>query len=216
MKAQKIMLKTMAGMALAGAFFIGCNKNETASLPSAQMNDQRIMAFDEARVSSVSDEIIAAANSVVTNSKLPGFMNLQHLLAGTYLPCNATIDNSAKDKGMWKIIFKGPNCEGTRMRTGVITLQLPYNPLTNVVTSWNVSGSTLAITYNNFRVTDIGATDGVNVNHLLIFSGSKKIMNESGGVPGDPLNIKEPLVQRVTGAEQITFEDGTMRKWNID
>jgi len=127
-----------------------------------------------------------------------------------HYPCNATIDSSLQDQGTLTVTFNGTNCKGTYTRTGSITLQLPYDAATSVVTPWSQAGCVLSITFHDFKISRLKDEKS------LTFNGTKYITNVNGGLVDDASEFTSPILHHITGMLQVTFDDGTVRTWNID
>ena len=190
----------------------GCKKNEetiTASNSDEETAQQMVNANDESRVAEENDQIIDEINQVsVNNSRFCG-PHIHPILSG-HLPCNTTIDSSMASQGRITITFNGNNCFGNRMRSGSITLQLPYDGATNTVTPWSDAGCMLTVTFNAVAITRL------NDNKSIVYNGTRYITNVNGGLVDDATDFTTPIVHHITGIMQITFNNSTTRTWNID
>jgi hypothetical protein len=206
MDTRKVLLNAALGVALAGLVFTGCKKNDdtvTDDGYSEQVNGTDASRFDEA-----SDMIDDDINSIALhNSNFRGVHALWILRGG--VPCNAIIDSSMKDQGLLKVIYRGIDCTGLHSRTGMVTLQLPYNSETQTVTPWSEAGSTLTVTFHDFMITRLSD------HRTVTFHGIKMITNVSGGMVDDGDNLAG-VVQRTTGMMKVVFDNNTSRAWNMD
>lgn len=210
MKKKNLITKAIFSAALVGLIFTGCKKNDEISSLTDETAEQMINASDEARFTSASDEVMDESNDVaLTDSRFRGG-DFQGIILGLHYPCNAVIDSSLKNQGTITVTFNGNNCSNTYSRTGSVTLQLPYDATTNTVTPWSQAGSVLSITFNDFKITKLTGEKS------LTFHGTKYITNVTGGLVDDATDFTTPIVHHITGMIQITFEDNTVRTWNID
>ena len=190
----------------------GCKKSNDndMSTGSDETAELRSNAEDELRVSNDVDDLMNEVNEVaLTNKRFMG-MNAMPFLSGNHIPCNAVIDSSLMSQGTIIITFNGNNCGGNRTRTGSITLQLPYDATSNTVTPWTTAGCVLTVTFSQYRITKM--MNGKSIT----FNGSKQITNVNGGLVDDATSFITPIVHRITGMMQITFDNNTTRTWNID
>ena len=210
MKTKNLILKSVLSLALMAAIFSGCKKDKSDDIDTDETSEQVINASDERTMSSEMDNSEDDANRLMLN--YPHFRGLGRVgvVTGYHIPCNSTVDSSLVAQGKLTITFNGNNCDNKRSRTGVITLQLPYNSVTNEVTSWSTAGCVLTVTFINFKATRLADSKSITVN------GTKYITNVTGGMVDDAANFTTPIVHHITGAMQVTFDDGTTRSWNID
>ncbi|MBL0046728.1 MAG: hypothetical protein IPP32_01325 [Bacteroidetes bacterium] len=210
MNAKKLFLKSLLSLALVGAVFSGCKKDKTDEIDPDETSEQVVNASDERTISSEMEDSEDDANRLLLN--YPHFRGLGWMatLNGNHIPCNSTVDTSLIGQGRLTITFNGNTCDNKRFRTGTITLQLPYNSTTNTVTPWSAAGSMLTVTFTNFKITRLSD------NKSITFNGTKYITNVNGGLVDDATSFASPIVHHITGAMQITFDDGTTRSWNID
>ena len=210
MKTNKLILKSVLCLAVAGAIFTGCKKDKTED-NADESAIQITNGSDEARMSSETDDVADEANRVAL--AYPNFRGVGAIaiVTGNHIPCNAIIDTTLKSQGKLTITYNGNNCGGNRTRTGVITLQLPYNSATNTVTPWSTAGCVLTVTFVNYKVTRLSDGKSITIN------GTKYITNVNGGLMDDADSFASPIVHHITSSTmQITFDDGTTRTWSID
>ncbi|MEP7168747.1 MAG: hypothetical protein ABI855_05200 [Bacteroidota bacterium] len=210
MKTKNAILKTALVLALTGLIFSGCRKNNSFDESSAadELSQQITNGSDESRFSAASDNVLDESNNVaLDNSRFRG-AGFHGIWLLSHTPCNATIDSSQASIGKLTVTFNGTSCDGERTRTGQIVLQLPYNGTS--VTPFSEAGCMLTITFNDFKISRL------NENKTLTFNGTKYVTNVNGGLVDDASEISTPIVHHITGLVQITFDDGTVRTWNID
>jgi hypothetical protein len=210
MKSTNLILKGIFSLVLVGALLTSCRKDKSDDIDTDETAEQTVNASDERTMSSEMDNTEDDANRLMLN--YPGFRGLGWVgvITGNNIPCNSTVDTSLKSQGKLTVTFNGNSCDNKRFRTGVISLQLPYNSLTNTVTPWSTAGCVLTVTFTNFKVTRLSDNKSITLN------GTKYITNVNGGLVDDANSFASPIVHHITGAMQITFDDGTTRSWNID
>ena len=209
MKTKNVITKSILSLALLGMVITGCKKNDETATTTDESAEQMINAGDESRISAENDEVIDGINQVaLNNSRFRGF-GIQPILNGI-VPCNTTIDSSMASQGRITINFNGNNCAGTRSRTGSITLQLPYDAATMIVTPWSAAGCVLTVTFNQLTITRLSD------NKSLVYNGTRNITNVNGGLVDDATDFTTPIVHHITGMMQLTFDNSTTRTWNID
>ena len=210
MKTKNLILRSVLSLALAGAIFTGCKKDKTEEVATDETSEQITNAADERTMNTEMDNSEDDANKLMLN--YPSFRGFGWVgvVTGTHIPCNATVDTSLKSQGTLSLTFTGNNCDNSRLRSGVITLQLPYTSATNTVTPWSTAGCVLTVTFTNFKVTRLSD------NKSIILNGTKYITNVNGGMLDDATTLTAAIVHHITGAMQITFDDGTTRSWSID
>ena len=198
MKRKKIMKSLLVAAAI-GLAFTACKKKSDTTPAIDDAAQQALSASDQSRVETESNQSLDEANAA-----LDGISSTR---SATSFPCNATVDSSAKAAGLIKLHYNGNNCANTKSRTGEIDIQLPYNSSTNTVTRWSVAGSSITLTYINFKVTYLSD------NKSLTFNGTHSVTNVNGG---RLINITagNPIVHKVRANMQLTFDDGTQRTWS--
>ena len=210
MKTKNVITTTILSLSLIGLVITGCKKTEETPATTDESAAQMINAGDDSRISAESDEIVDEVNQVALNNSRFRGINFHPILNGNHLPCNTTIDSSLSSQGTIIVLFNGNNCDNTYSRSGSITLQLPYNSTTMIVTPWSDASCILTITFNQLTITRLAD------NKSLIFNGTKYITNVSGGLVDDATDFNTPIVHHITGMMQITFDNSTTRTWNID
>lgn len=200
MKIKKTMTPIMVATTMC-LIFTGCKKTEdTAPSTTQTTDDSNQQAVSAADINNVENESAKSLDDV--NAVLDGISNLRSSSA----PCNITVDSSAKAIGLIKLTFVGNNCDNTKSRSGIISIQLLYDG-TNV-TRWRTAGAKVTLTYSNFKVTNL--LD----NKSLTFNGTHSVTNVNGGGLGT-ITSGTSVIHKVRGTMQLTFDDGTFRLWNI-
>ncbi len=192
------------------SIFTGCKKDKSDEIDVDETPEQVVNASDERTMSSEMDASEDDANRLMLNFSQFRGIGWAGTLSGNHIPCNSSIDSSLKSQGKLTITFSGNTCDNKRLRSGAITLQLPYNSVSNTVTPWSAAGCVMTVTFINFKVTRLSD------NKSIIVNGTKYITNVNGGLVDDATNFVTPIVHHITGAMQLTFDDGTTRSWNID
>lgn len=211
MKTKNVILKFILSITMIGMIATGCKKNEEVATTTSddELSQQMVNADDESRIADENDQMVDEINQVaLTNSKFRG-PHLHPILNG-HVPCNTTVDSSLASQGRITITFNGNNCNGTRARSGSITLQLPYDATTNTVTPWSDAGCVLTVTFNAVTITRLSD------NKSITYNGSRTITNVNGGLVDDAPDFITPIIHHITGMMQITFNNNTTRTWNID
>jgi hypothetical protein len=181
-----------------GLTFIGCKKSKTTDPPTPGNSSWQQLTIDENNVENNSDEAMNDATNVLT----PG-----GLLKGSQsLPCHATIDSAVVHDTIRTIYihYNGLNCLNTKYITGNVEISK------NVNVNWHEAGATVLVKFIDYKVVRIA--NGKS----MTFNGTKTFTNVSGGYIwqlGFPGHYA--LVDKVSGAIQVKFDDNSTRTWNI-
>jgi hypothetical protein len=186
---KKIILFSFVAMIALSLTFVGCKKNTSATTTDDTASQQQLAA-DEHSQNVESENSMNEANDAMFSTGI-----------GKTSPIpGATIDTSSIANKIILIHYNGLNADATRTRSGDIKIQLING------SRWKDAGATITITYTNFKVTRL------STGKSLIFDGIVTVINTSGGkVFINPTVIHDALS---TGF-QITFDDGSIRKWNL-
>lgn len=199
MKTNRTM-KFILVAATIGLTFTACKKNEDATpITADDMLQQSQSAADQTRMENESNSSMDEVSSIVDG--------IGQVKSMQTIGCNVIVDSSAAATGLITLTFNGTNCDATRSRTGVITVQLPYNNNTQTVTRWHEVGCTLTLTYINFAVTRLSD------NKTFTFNGTHSVTNVNGGRLAE-ITSGSPIVHKVRANMQLTFDDGTSRTWS--
>jgi hypothetical protein len=193
-------MKFILVAATIGLTFTACKKNEdmNPATPADDMAQQLQSAADQTKAENESNKSLDEVSSIIDGISQTKSMQT--------VGCNVTIDSSNAATGLITLTFNGTNCDATRSRTGVITVQLPYNSNTQTVTRWHEAGCTLTLTFVNFAVTTLSD------NKTFTFNGTHTVTNVSGGRLAE-ITSGTPLVHKIRANMQLTFDDGTTRTW---
>ncbi len=169
--------------------FVSCKKNTTETTADDTASQQQLAA-DEHIQSTEAENSLNEANDAMGATGI-----------GKTSPISgATIDTSSILNKMVLIHYNGLNADQTRTRTGDIKIQLTNG------SRWKDAGAKITVTYIGFKVTRLATGKS------LTFDGIITVTNTSGGkIFVDPIVIHDAAS---TGF-QITFDDATIRKWNL-
>ena len=199
METKKIISRIVIAMLFACAVITGCKKSDDATGPKPMddMLQQSESANDQSRVENESNLCMDDANTA-----LQGVSTTRDMESFSF--CNIIIDSSQKAVGIIVLNYVGNNCANTRLRSGSITIQLPY--INGVVTRFKEVGAMVMLTFNNYKVIDL--SNGKS----LTFNGTHSITNVNGGLL---INITSgnPIVHKIRANMELTFDDGTNRTW---
>jgi hypothetical protein len=173
----------------------GCKKTDDNN----QANDSSPVqqtAMDENRVSDFSDEALNDANIILSAGNLKSTQ---------ILPCNVILDsaNVAYDTIVYYVTYNGLNCAGTIMRTGNMEIRK------QVGTHWYMPGATVSVKYINLHKTRISNGNSITLNGNIMFE------NVKGGLIPMLGNGIDSITYHHTGTLAATFDDNTIRTWNI-
>jgi hypothetical protein len=193
MKTSKIIITLLltAGMAFS---IQSCKKDSSESSSSTPADDNAVetqQASDESEQAQESEYAMKDADDAMANS---GF-------GKTFVIIGATIDSVMLDQKI-VITYNGNNSDGSRYRTGKISIQLTSG------SHWRDQNAVATVTFTDYKVkrNSTGKTTTLN--------GTYVVTNVSGGLvvllsPGNS------VTHRMTGSIKITFDNGTERTWEI-
>ncbi len=176
-------------------------KDSTSSSPTPDNTSQQsTTAGDQSNVSAESDQALNDAQVVISGSPNNARVNVQAQPQPIY---NAMVDSLNPVLGKFTITYNGLNANGTRSRTGKVTVQRTHG-------KWSVNGSVLTITFTNYIVTKVSTGKSITLN------GTHMVTNVSnGGYTLTNLPVGSSIDHKVRGAIILTFDDGTTRSWEI-
>ena len=197
---KKLIILSLGLFLSTSLLFTSCKKSNTDSTENTtesqvHSDDQSLMADNNDEMSS--DATTSAENVMAMTGRpqLPWFPD----------PCNSTVTYDTLNAiRTVTITYHGLNCNGTRSRTGVITISIPAGVL------WRNAGAQLTITYNALKITRVRDGKSITVN------GVAKVTNVSGGLIRN-LPAGGPAVTHAitsTGMS-ITFDNASQRTWQI-
>ncbi|MBI5217300.1 MAG: hypothetical protein HY958_00020 [Bacteroidia bacterium] len=196
MKTKNLLQLALIVIAVIGITVSGCKK-KTKDDGDPDTTSLQQLSKDEADMQAASDDAANDANDVLsrgTSKSIEG------------LPCNATFDSSAVagDTITYTITYNGLNCTGKFNRTGTIKFTK------KVSTPWRDAGAFLKLTFINFKVTKVAT------NKSLTLNGTHTFTNVSGGLIKQlGISILTPVIHRISGTMQATFDDNSTRTWNV-
>jgi hypothetical protein len=177
--------------------FTSCSKEDLTD-GKADPESLKQLSTDENNVENLINDAMSDVSGVITNSS-GGYKST------AWLPCNANVDSLAvaNDTVTIYITYHGLNCNGTRNRTGKIEIKK------KVGTHWTEPGSAVVYKYIDFTVTR------VSTNSSVMLNGTKTYVNVSGGTRWMVGTIMNAYVEKVSGSMQASFDNGTIRTWNV-
>lgn len=197
MKSNKIIQFSFLLTAMVGFSLAGCNKDKL-NQGSTDITTMQQLTTDEINVENAMNDAATDADATMS------FRGNQKSTGGG-LPCNATIDSTSilHDSITLFITYDGLNCNGTRNRTGKIEIKKAVH------THWGQAGATVRYKFINYTVTRVSTGKSITLN------GTKTFQNVTGGFVWQLGFGVTSIIHRITGAMQTTFDDGTIRTWNI-
>lgn len=194
--------KTLSNLAiiLASAIaltFSSCAKDDL-SMGTADPSSLEQLSADENNVENILNDAEGDITSVLSN-------NGNGLKSTAWLPCNATVDSTAKinDSITIYITYNGLTCNGKRNRTGKIEIRKKTG------THWEQAGATVIYKYVDFTVTRVATGKSVKLN------GTKTFVNVNGGHRWQLGSTINSYVERISGSMQAIFDNGASRTWNV-
>jgi uncharacterized lipoprotein YajG len=202
MKTKNVMKSVMI-FAISALLVTGCKKKEDTvpdeNPATTEATVKQSNADDQTKVDQQQNESIDDVNQVLNDNS-----NTR-----TELPCDVTIDSAAlMTQGLIKLTYHGFSCDHLRTRSGVISVQLPYDAVAKKPIRWNAKGAKIIITYTNYKVTRVAD------NKSMTFNGTLTATNVNGGGVWVLLS-GTPVIHQLRGGMTITFDDGTTRDWVV-
>lgn len=197
---KKIVILSLGLFLGSALFFTACKKNSTSDSTEITTESQ-VHSDDQSMVADETDEIATDASTMAEN-----VIAVSGNLVATYFPppCNATITyDTLNATRTMTITYNGLNCNGTRFRTGVVTISIPAGVL------WRNAGAQLTITYTNLKITRVRDNKSITIN------GVKVITNVSGGLIRNLPTAGSITHSIVSPGMTITFDNGSQRSWQI-
>lgn len=191
---QQLAIILVSSIAL---LFTSCAKEDLSSGLVDPVSLEQL-STDENNVENIIADAEGDITSVLSN-------NGSGLKSTAWLPCNATVDSSARinDSVTIYITYNGTTCNGNRSRTGKIEVKK------KVGTHWEQAGATVIYKYINFKVTRVTTGKSVTLN------GTKTFVNVNGGHRWQVGTTISSFVERISGSMQASFDNGTARTWNV-
>jgi hypothetical protein len=200
-KTVKYLVEAALIAAIMGLIFTGCKKSkDTTATPVDDTQAQSLSAADQSRVEDEANQSMDDANSA-----LEGVSATRSAEAFSFPTCaNISVDTTQASQGLIVLTYNGNNCANTRLRSGSISVQLPY--ISGAVVRWHVPGASITLTFNNYKVTRLSDMKS------LTFNGTHTITNVNGGLLVN-ITSGNPIVHKIRANMQLTFDDNTNRTW---
>jgi hypothetical protein len=156
------------------------------------------LSKDDAQVQASDDEIMNDANAILTSTNSAKSMD-------TIINSNLTITVDSINHGdtiVYTLVYNGFNTGHNFTRAGTVIIE----KLKGI--HWSTAGCLIIYRYINLAITKV--TDG----KTFTYNGTRTWTNISGGLIKN-LNGTTTITHQITGALQITFDNGVTRTWNI-
>jgi hypothetical protein len=176
-----------------GTFYTSCKKSDSTTPDADDSQTQQQSASDQLQTENESNQSIDDVNTALNGTSTT---------RSSSLITNATIDSSMKAMGMLTITYSGISADGTKSRSGTISIQI------DTTKKWHIAGATVTITFNNYKVTKLSN------NKSITFNGTHTITNVNGGTLAT-ITTNTPVIHKIRGNSTLTFDDGTQRTWNV-
>ncbi len=204
MKTKKSFFTSIIAITIAIFLVSGCKKKAdpipdptpTPFVSPTDSTSQTTRASDQSNVENESNQAMDEANSALLQVSTT---------RGVQTTCGYTIDSLQKATGKLTLNYDGTLCNG-KIRTGSITVQLPWNG-TNI-TTWATQGSVASLTFTDYKVVYPN-----NNNASIKFNGIHAVKNQSGG-GWIQLYLGQAIIHKVRSHMQISFNGGTAIEWN--
>jgi len=195
MKTNKWITFSFMLIAAAAFLFSGCKKDRKDDLSSESVSLQQL-SKDEVNVQNASDEALNDANAVLSGGNQK---------STEMFPCHATIDSTSviNDTITIYITYNGPDCRNKFIRTGQVEVRK------RVGTHWWQPGATVMVHMIDFTITRISNGKSMTLN------GTKTFQNVTGGCIWQLGNGLTSIIHKTWGTVEATFDDNTIRTWNI-
>ncbi|MGD0709666.1 MAG: hypothetical protein ABR968_00650 [Bacteroidales bacterium] len=197
MKAQNVLKLITILIVVVGINITGCKKDRTKPIQNPDTSSLLQLSKDDAQVQASDDEITNDANSVLSSTSSKS-------IDTTINSCTITIDTigALNDTLRISLYYDGYNTGGNFKRTGTVIITKP------LLVPWKDAGCEVTYRYLNLSV------EKISTGKTFTFNGTRTWTNVSGGLIKN-LNGSTTITYTITGAMQITFDDGTQRIWNI-
>lgn len=175
----------------------GCKKDDPKD-DSVNTTTMQQMAVDQDNMETVINETSRDIDGVFS-PRLKGSGYNQGM------PCNVTIDSTAiaNDTITLYLVYNGPNCQGNLYRTGMIEVSR------RIGEQWGMPGSSVTAKFIDFTITRVNNGKSITIN------GKKIFRNISGGFIFLVGTLQDSAVFETTATLQATFDDGSVRNWNV-
>lgn len=197
MKQKNLVLFSLALFVFAG--FISCKKEKNSNAEnteiSAHSDDQSVFS---AEVDAATNDASAALEATVlfSSREMGGLDTIK--VCGGYITWDI-----ASDPQIATITYDGSNCDGSRKRSGSVTVAMAKD------TKWKNAGASVIVTYNNLKITRLRDQKSITIN------GSQTYTNVSGGLLVK-LSLQQPVIHTIASEGlSIAFDNGTQRTWKV-
>ena len=227
MRIIKILLVVFSVSTLLSVMSTSCAKtSSTLTSYTSDSASQIITANDELKVSYEFDQVIneailATTISYIASGNAQSIGNIQSIGNGNVqwneIP-QCYIDTAQIiDSALVRLEYYGKNADGTKGRTGWVTLQLARDGSGHVI-PWRPPGAVMNITFQQYEVTVLATNVSIWIN------GTATVTNITGGQLYLPANITFPpgdsLQDKVSGNISFTYNDNSgvivTYPWNFD
>ena len=195
MKTKIIFRLTLILIALIGIGLSSCKKDKTTdSTPDSSSLQQ--LATDETNMQNATDEALNDVSAFLTGGNLK---------STEMSPCHVMIDSTSvfNDTIAYYLTYDGPNCAGTRIRTGQTIVKK------QVGTHWIDAGATVIVKFINLHITKVSSGKSITLN------GQKTFQNFSGGKIGQLGNGLDSIIYKIWGYVNVTFDNNTSAAWHV-
>jgi len=209
----KNMYRPLMAFAITGiVVFAACKKSNNTDDSNTSATDVQTQSDDQSRVSSENDALTNDVNvtmndqSSVTGSSSAVRSGVEttgsHPVTSLICDASVTIDTSNSIRTI-TITYNGANCNGTRTRTGVVTVSIPAG------VKWANKGAVVTVSIQNLKITRILDGKSITIN------GTHTYTNVSGGSLVNLATLGS-ITHTVTSDDMtITFDNGATRSWHI-
>jgi|NOAtaT_6_FD_contig_41_6509529_length_937_multi_4_in_0_out_0_1 hypothetical protein len=179
---------TWVALLATGLTLNSCKKNDNEMDEDGL--EQAELSFDESNYNNELEASLNEANTTVSSSGVG---------KGPGIPGAKVDDSTFINEKKIVITYDGLSGDGLRMRTGTVILQLISGA------KWSDAGAVLSVEAQNLKITRVSTGKSVTLN------GVHYITNVTGG----KVLVDENVVHSVRGNTQVTFDNGTMRSWQV-
>jgi hypothetical protein len=197
MKTNNLIKISVMFLALVAITIAGCKKDDTNEETPDTTSIQQL-STDQENVEASMDEATRDIDAVFATGLKSS--NYSHAL-----PCNVTIDSAAvaNDTITIYLVYNGLNCRGNINRTGRLEVKR------RIGVRWGEPGSSVAVKFIDFTMTRVSSGKSITLN------GNKLFKNVSGGFIFLVGTVQDSAVFETTATLQATFDDGSVRNWNV-
>jgi len=190
---------TFALLAFGTIAFSACKKDNTSTSDDSFASRAAEQADDDARISDEVDAVSMDVTDAVEAAPILAGQRVDQLS-----PCDATVtyDTLGTDRQV-TITYNGVNCQGTRTRTGVVTMTLPLG------THWGDAGAVLTIHIDSLHITRLSD------NHSITINGTHTLTNVTGGLVHNLSSSGDIVHTNFSDDMSVTFDNNTQRLWHV-